>query len=125
MDGLEIALPASILALAFILKLVVDRTATVPDFITALIGLPVDIAFLATSLIAAFAIADRSQAPKALVVFVLYIVGSVVAVFLWRRSLILFFADRYGGSVVFAALGYVLCGSGLLLAIGFVSGAIQ
>ena len=61
MSALEIWLPGCILVLAFVLKLFVDRVAGVPDFIAALIELPVDIAFLAISLVAAFTISPSTS----------------------------------------------------------------
>jgi hypothetical protein len=123
MSALEIWLPGCILVLAFVLKLFVDRVAGVPDFIAALIELPVDIAFLAISLVAAFTISDQSHTSKGLIAFVIYVVGAVIVVFLWRRSQSLFVADQHLPSAGVAILGYVLCINGLIYAVGLVSGA--
>ncbi len=123
MNALEILLPGAILVLAFVFKLFVDRIATAPDFIKALLELPVDIAFLAISLVAAFTISNRSRAAEGLFAFVIYVVVAVLAVVLWRRSLSLFDADNHWSLAGVAILGYCICVFGLIYAVKLVTGA--
>ncbi len=125
MNPLEIALPGSILVLAFVLKLFVDRTATVPDLIAALFELPIDVAFLAIALVAAFTISEPSRAAEGLISFIIYVVGAVLVVFLGRRSHSLFFADRHWPMVGLTSVGYGLSGYALVHAVGLVSGIAQ
>jgi|TARA_B100000315_G_scaffold214055_1_gene212351 hypothetical protein len=125
MTFLEITLPGSILILAFVLKLFIDRTATAPELIAAMFELPVDIAFLATTLVAAFIISDQSGAGRGLVAFVIYVIGAVVVVVLWRRSHSLFIADRLWPAFGLSIIGYGLCAFGLFHAVGLLSGVAK
>jgi len=120
-SALQVVLPLCILALSFILKLVVDRTAKVPDLINALFELPVDIALLATTLIAATAMAKTSHASDGLIDFGFYIVGTIVTVVTWRRSVFFFEKDKSGLAIFVSAVGYLLCLYGLYHAIEIVS----
>ena len=121
MDFLEIALPIVLLALAFLLKLLIDRTATIPYFVHALLELPVDIAFLATSFVVAFTIATPSSVKSGLLTFCLYISVAVVLVFIWRRSMYLFECDRLVSASLLALVNYVVSAYGLAMAIGIVT----
>lgn len=123
MNNLEIALPGTILLLSFLLKLFVDRTATVPDFISAIFELPVDVAFLATSLIAAFtlSLSDKAKIGEGLISFVIYVVGAVLIVVLWRRSLRSFLSDKIWISFLLTGFGYLLCVYGLVYAVNLVT----
>lgn len=127
MNVLEIALPGTILLLSFLLKLFIDRTATVPDFISSIFELPVDVAFLATSLVAAFTLSmsDKVRVGEGLVSFVIYVVGSIFIVVFWRRSHRLFLSDKIWSSFFITVLGYILCGYGLVHAISIVTGGGQ
>ena len=95
MPWFEIALPGVLLLAKFLLKLVVDRSATLPDFISAILALPVDIVFLSASLLAGHVISSSSNLKEGLVFFIGCICLSLVIVLLWRRSDRLFTKDRY------------------------------
>ena len=56
MDVPAIALPAALLFVAYLLRLLVDHQVSLADLIEATIELPVEIAFLATSFVVAFTI---------------------------------------------------------------------
>lgn len=86
MDSLEIALPVTLLVLAFLLKLLIDRASTAPIFIQSLLELPVDIAFLAMSFVIAYTINAGDKVGEGLLLFLIYIVSSIVIVFFWRRA---------------------------------------
>jgi hypothetical protein len=117
----QVVLPLVLIGLAFILKLVVDRTARLADLVSAVLELPVDVAFLATSLTAAFVIAKPSDAAKGLTMFASYIVGTVVTVFLWRRGQRQFEGEDFWWCVPIAAMNYVLCSAGLVSAVRLLS----
>jgi drug/metabolite transporter (DMT)-like permease len=108
MPWIEIVLPGSLLLAKFALKLFVDRSATFPDVISALLALPVDIVFLAASLLAGHAIADDDNPKTALGLFVGCIVAAIFIVVFWRRSDDLFSKDKYITTVLFAALNYCI-----------------
>ena len=94
MNQLEIILPIALLALEFVLKLFIDRSATLPVLIRSVLELPVDISFLATSLIVAFTILSPSNSEEGLVRFVIYLIGTVLVIFGWRRSVAFFEQDH-------------------------------
>ncbi len=125
MSHLEIWLPSIILILAFALKLVVDRKAELPDFFIALLEFPVDVAFLAITLIAAYAIATGDHAGEAIFLFAVYIVGSLFIVFLWRRSHGLFIENRHFSSFCTGTVEYVVSATGLVYAIDLLTEAVQ
>lgn len=84
MPWIEIALPGTLLFTKFLLKLFVDRSATLPDMVSAVLALPVDIVFLAASLLAGYAISTTN--PKnGLLLFAGCICLSLLIVVLWRR----------------------------------------
>ena len=123
--GIEVALPGTILLLSFILKLVVDRTADVPALVASLCELPVDIALLATALIAAFTIGHADQLKAGMLSFILYIVAAICVVFFWRRSVRLFENERPIGCFLLAALSYALSGWQLVHAVLLLSPATK
>jgi hypothetical protein len=108
MPWIEIALPGLLLLAKFLVKLVVDRSATLPDFISAILALPVDIVFLSASLLAAYVISSPINVKEGLVLFLGCICLSLVIVFLWRRSEGLFTKDRYLSA---ATLGLINVGA--------------
>src|SRR5690348_2591261 len=82
-NHLQVTLPATLIVVAFLLKLFVDRLASVADVISAVLELPVDVAFLATTLVAGFAIARPSDAGLGVSLFTMYIAAAIVVVVLW------------------------------------------
>lgn len=119
---LEIALPISLLLLAFLLKLFIDRTATLPFFIEAVLELPVDIAFLSTAFVVAFTISFPSKVKEGLFSFTFYIIGSIIVVFFWRRSRMFFEREKFFKSGLLAIINYILCLMALLIAVFLLSG---
>jgi len=90
MEHLEIILPITILVLAFILKLAIDRNVEVPNLIQAICELPVDMIFLSISFLIAFTISKPKDPSEGLFYTISFIVLAVVIVILWRKSLMLF-----------------------------------
>ncbi|MDN5217273.1 hypothetical protein QQ020_34690 [Fulvivirgaceae bacterium BMA12] len=90
MKHLEIILPLTILVLAFVLKLAIDRNVEVPNLIQAMCELPVDIIFLSISFLIAFTISKPKDPSEGLFYTIAFIVLAVVIVILWRKSLKLF-----------------------------------
>jgi len=125
MTALEIALPASLMVLAFLLKLFIDRSTTAPVLIKSLYELPVDMAFLAMSLIVAFTIGSKDNPSKGLLYFILYTVGAIFVVFLWRRSIKYFEENKNTISGFLAALNYSGTLLGAYISIKLVIGVIK
>lgn len=121
MDHLDVVLPAILVLMAFILKIVVDRTATLPDLISATLELPVDMAVLATSFIISFTIASPKNSASGLLHFTVYIFSSILVVVLWRRSTKAFTADKLWLSLLLGALNYLLCLTGLWRSVALLS----
>jgi len=122
MEGLEIGLPLALLVLAFLLKLLIDRASTAPIFISSLLELPVDISFLAMSFIVAFAIRAGAEAGQGLLIFIGYVVASIVLVFLWRRSNLFFEQNKFGWCATLSGINYVVSCIGVYVAIQLVKG---
>ena len=120
MDYIEIALPLALLFLAFLLKLLIDRSADRPMLGAAILELPVDIIFLSISLIVAFTISNPSNIKEGLFSFVVYIIISIFVVFLWRRSVSAFESNQYILCPILAGINYLICGIGLSTAINII-----
>lgn len=122
MSTLEVALPIVLLLLAFLLKLLIDQSATIPLFIQSVYELPVNIAFLAACFIVAYTISSSAHNTKGLVYLIIYIAGSVLVIFFWRRSTKLFERNRLISSAFLAMLNYGACITGLVIAIRLLVG---
>ncbi|STD59666.1 hypothetical protein [Empedobacter falsenii] len=90
MEHLEIILPITLLFLAFILKLSIDRSIKAPNIIQAICELPVDMIFLSISFLIAFTISKPNDPSEGLFFTIAFICIAVLTVILWRKSLILF-----------------------------------
>lgn len=117
----KILLPSILLFMAFVLKLVVDQKAELPDLIRAVLALPVDIVFLATSLVVGFTIASPQRLNQGIPLFTGYLLVAVVHVLLWRRSERLFLADNFRWTIILSLVNYILCSIGLFYAVQLVS----
>lgn len=116
---LDIALPGILLLTKFFVKLVIDKTATLPEFISATLALPVDIVFLAASLFAGYAIAAPSKDGTTMFAGCLFL--SLFIVFLWRRSESQFMKDRYWRVVCLGTLNIALSASMLIVALNLLA----
>lgn len=90
MEHLEIILPVSLLFLAFILKLSIDRSIETPNMIQSICELPVDMIFLAISFLVAYTISNPSNPNNGLFYTISFIGLAVINVILWRKSLKLY-----------------------------------
>lgn len=90
MEHLEIILPITLLFLAFVLKLSIDRSIEVPNIIQAICELPVDMIFLSISFLIAYTISKQTDPSEGLFFTIAFIVIAVLTVILWRKSLRLF-----------------------------------
>ncbi len=117
----EIILPGILLVLAFFLKLSIDREVDIPSSIYAMLELPVDVAFLATSFIAAFTIsATQPDSEKGFVYFICYVLLAGLAIFLWRKSSRQFDAGNHGSAIGISVINYLICSACLVRAIQLV-----
>ena len=114
-------LPAIILAMAFLLKLFVDRTASSAEIFMSLLALPVDIAFLAISLVAGYTIANPAQVTDGLIIFAIYITIVVLVVVLWRRSDRAFTADKHLAAIICGLINAFVCVYGLVYAVQLIT----
>lgn len=114
MPWIEIALPGVLLFTKFLVKLVVDRSVTLPDFISAILALPVDIVFLSASLLAGYVISSHGNVKEGLAIFTGCICLSLIIVFFWRRSDGLFTKDRYLSAALVGLLNFGIATSTLL-----------
>ena len=86
MRPLELILPVLILALAFLMKLFVDRAPNLPKAIETTIELPIDIVFLALAFASACVITKPKDPGPGFSHFVVYVIIALVSVALARRS---------------------------------------
>jgi hypothetical protein len=125
-------MPILLLALSFAIKLFVDRSVGIVEFIQSLFELPTEIAALAVSMIVAFIISDPKNTELGLAYFVLYIVGVILVVFLWRRSLKLLIETKRGTSRIrynlqaciacaMAVVNYGIATTGLVHSVGLIT----
>lgn len=108
MKAIELVMPLILIGFAFLLKLFIDRTVTVPDTITSILDLPADIAFFSLSIIVSFTIAKPENRDSGLMYFAAFIVLSLLVVFLWRRSLSTFSAGHRLVPAVAGVLNYAI-----------------
>ena len=115
-------MPSILLVMSYLLKIFVDRSASLPDAIRAFLELPVDIVFLATTLIVGFSIMKPENAMSGMAWFGGYIIGAFVVVILWRRSVKFFETEKYLIATPLVLINYTLCAYGLMRAIDMVTG---
>lgn len=116
--GADIVLPVILLVLAFFLKLSVDREVDIPNTIYALLELPVDVLFLATSFIVAFTIAAKPpETTLGFMYFGSYLLSAAVTVFVWRKACRCFEGGHIKTTLCISMLNYVFCATALVRAI--------
>lgn len=121
MGWIEFALPGALLLTKFLLKLFVDRAATAADAISAVLALPVDIVFLAASLLAAYALTSSENLSFGLVLCLLCICLSLLVVVLWRRSETQFTRDQRWRSFGIGLCNILLSASALIYSMNLLS----
>jgi len=122
MPWIEIALPGILLLTKFLLKLFVDRTASLPDLISAVFALPVDVVFLSASLLAGHVIASKAgDVRQGLLWFITCICLSLIVVFVWRRSETLFGRDSFWGAGSLALVNIAVSATMLIVALSLLS----
>lgn len=108
--AIDIILPASILLMSFLLKMSIDRSLTPPTFWNSIYELPVDTMFLSTSLIAAGAIkAQQTEIGTFFVVFVAYMMVSVITIIIWRKTVSSSEKKQNKTVVLLVAINYIFC----------------
>ncbi len=110
----EYILPPAVLLLAFIFRLLIDRTATLPEFLDAFCGLTIDIVFLSISFVAGHILANPQNSSNAFVNFIVYVAIAALMVFFYRRTMKLYqngFFIKFGFMILFS---YLVCVSELL-----------
>jgi hypothetical protein len=87
MEHLQIILPAVLLLIGFLLKLLVGRNYDMPATIQAICELPVDIIFLALSFTVAYTITRINNQSSGLFYCFIGIAVAILIVLLWRISI--------------------------------------
>jgi len=103
---MEYILPPAILFLAFLIKLFIDQAVELPDFVSAVLELPVDIQFLSLSFAAAIAIAKKVESSFGLLLFIAYVIAAIVTTIFWRRSIGLFDKEKLVKCTLLGILNY-------------------
>ncbi|MBY6135130.1 hypothetical protein KUV61_04775 [Nocardioides marinus] len=106
--NLDLVLPISVIALAFTVKLFVDRSTSLPDFVASILELPVDIMFLAISLMVGLAIASADGENEHTIYLILLIILAIIVVGLWRKSAMFFENEHFKMSVGLAVASYTI-----------------
>ena len=120
MTHLQIILPAALLALAFVLKLCIDREATAPVLILALLELPVDMTFLSSTFIISYTIGVNGDKELGLIFFIAFLIGTIVVILLWRRSIRFFDSDKLIKSSLLGTLNYLISVSAIVSSVNLV-----
>jgi hypothetical protein len=123
MIPLHILLPILLVLLAFLLKLLVDRSATTPLVVQSIYELPVSIMFLALSFATAFTITSTSNVSSGMTHSYLFLIAAILSVVMWRRSLLLFERDHKLWSVVLFFFNFAIVSYCLIVSIQLVTGA--
>ena len=114
---LNIFLPIALVIMAFLLKLFMDQSATIPLFIRSLYEVPVNVVFLALSFTTAFTISAVQNTSSGMFhIYFLFIVA-LINVVCWRRSVTLFESSHHFWSAVVFVINGVLSGYSLYRAI--------
>jgi hypothetical protein len=121
MPWIEIALPGSLLFTKFLLKLFVDRSATLPDMVSAILALPVDIVFLAASLLAGYTITTSANPKDGLLLFTGCICIALLIVVIWRRCEKQFSQDSYVSTALLGLINIALSGFTLVYSLNLLS----
>jgi hypothetical protein len=79
-------LPALILSLKFFAKWLIGERPSIIRFWQSLLQLPVDIGFLAISLLVALIVAPKGSAFMPFVVFLIYVILVLISVAFWKLS---------------------------------------
>jgi hypothetical protein len=90
MEHLDIILPGLLVLIAFLLKLVVDRSVEIPNAIQAIIELPVDIVFLALTFSVAFTLTSIKNQANGLFYGFVGFAFAIIVVLLWKKTQKLF-----------------------------------
>ena len=117
MQHLDVILPIALVIIAFLLKLFMDRNATVPLIIRSFYELPVDIIFLTLSFTTAFTISSTKNMESGLFHLFMFFVIALIVVVLWRRGLFLFEKDYRKVSATLFVFNGTLAGYSLYRAI--------
>ncbi len=107
---LNIILPIALVFMAFMLKLFMDQSATIPLVIRSLYELPVNIVFLALSFTTAFTISAIQNTNLGMLHLYIFLIIALINVICWRRSVILFEKPYiYWSAFLFIANGAISC----------------
>jgi len=120
-DHIKITLPFVLILIAFLLKLFMDRNATLPLVIRSLFELPVNIVFLALSFTTAFTISDPANLSSGMCALYILFATALINVVLWRRSITLYERSIYFWSSTLFVANSTIAGFVLYKSVGLLS----
>ena len=121
----QYVLPVILLCLAFLLKLLIDRSATIPLFLQSVLELPVDIAFLAISFLVAYIITETGNRENGLLCFLVFLTATVIIIFFWRRAISCYDNNKFISSTILGTASYAISIFGLTYSIGLLLGGVK
>lgn len=124
MTPIRCVLPIVLLILIFFLKLLIDRKAKAGDVVLSLIEFPTNIIFLGFTFVVAFTLSSKENIEKGLLVFIIYILLTVFIIFLYRRAIDSYYADKKKLLTLFLAANYFICLPSITYSIILVLGVI-
>jgi chromate transport protein ChrA len=86
MEHLDLILPCMLVVIAFLLKLVVDRSVEASNTIQAIIELPVDIIFLALTFSVAYTLTKTENQADGLFYGFVGIAFAIIIVLIWKKA---------------------------------------
>ena len=110
-------LPISLVILSFLLKLVIGRDPKVPDLVQNLVDLPCDIGFISLSFVISGIIASIIPIKDGLLITFIMIIGIVLIVYIIRKSIRNFDANRKKVVLSLSIVSYILSGASLIWSI--------
>jgi uncharacterized membrane protein YczE len=119
---LDYILPIALLVLAFLLKLFVDRSASLPVVIAAAFELPVDVAFLSMSFVVAYTLYSPGNVEPGLTRLLIYLIVTIFIIVGWRRAETLFERDRHWPSAFIFVACITASVLGLAITISLITG---
>ncbi|HEY9008812.1 MAG TPA: hypothetical protein VIM75_21905 [Ohtaekwangia sp.] len=119
MEHLQIILPAVLLLIGFLLKLLIGRKCDLPAAIQAVCELPVDIILLSLSFIVAFTIAKvDNQASGLFYCFIGFLITILIVLF-WRFSIDAFFKGAKWW-ILYLVLNFFLSGFAVIKSVSLI-----
>lgn len=123
---LKIIMPIIMLGLTFFLKLWVVNIPKAPDYMKAIIELPVSISLLSVAMFISYTItlgSDGKQHSDGMVYFVLSLTLTLIVIAIWRGCCALFNRECWCRMVICTSINYAMAVACAIFSIMMVAGA--